>query len=48
MVEAIAPRDQYQALVDENGRVTLEWYSWFIEITKKLNELETRLEALEP
>lgn len=48
MADPITPRDQYQALVDENGRVTLEWYSWMIEITRKLNDLETRLAALEP
>jgi len=48
MIELLSPLDQYQAFVDENGRVTPEWYSWLVEIGRKMAELEARIVALEP
>ena len=36
MVNPFAPLDQYQPFVDEDGRVTLEWYSWLSRLTEGL------------
>jgi len=47
MSHSSAPLDHYQAFVDEDGRVTLEWYSWLVEIARIINELEARIEELE-
>jgi hypothetical protein len=33
------PLDQYQAFVDEFGRVTPEWYSWLKQLCDELNRL---------
>lgn len=42
------PLDQYQPFVDENGRITPEWYSWLKALCDELNRLrdiETRVAA---
>lgn len=36
-----APLDQYEPFVDEDGRITPQWYSWLMLLCDELNRLNT-------
>jgi hypothetical protein len=47
-IRPFSPLDQYESFVDEQGRITPEWYSWLKQLCDELNRLrdiETRVAA---